>query len=167
MSNNAEKSLADFVIGCLPKSTSINRIESHATCVGFPDIEYHNRVARGTIELKVVPSLGSRLPLRDTQIGWMHRRLVSGDIPLIIIKDLETNNIIVLPFSASVPIDMGDGKSLRGILEYTPHCVLNSVYVSQKYIDENKLLTKTKIERMSKLLWTTIKGYQGVSKVKK
>lgn len=115
--NKKEKKLADLVIGCFPDKTSINRIESHSTSIGFPDIEYYNRSARGVIELKVIDSITSKIPLRDTQIGWLYRRIDSGDRPLIIIETSDTRDIYIVQFKFELQTGLRDNKSLLDIID--------------------------------------------------
>jgi hypothetical protein len=152
--NKNEKKLADFVIGCFPDKTSINRIESHSTAVGFPDIEYFNRCARGVIELKSIPTISSKIPLRDTQIGWLYRRIDSGDKPLIVIKDEYTGDIYIVQFSYELQIGIRDRLSLKDVL----NSGLNYHRINGSYINDSG------IDKGKELLWKIIKELQRTRK---
>ena len=97
-----EKKLADTVIRCLPRISSINRIESHITCVGIPDIEFFYNGYRANIELKIVDSVRSKLTLRATQKGWLKNRLKSGDRPLIIAYVVREKLFWVAPYCIDI-----------------------------------------------------------------
>lgn len=136
----SERQLAVLITQCFPSGTSVNRIESHATCMGFPDIEYYNNQSRGVIEVKKVQSSACRLPLRSSQWGWLRRRLGSGDKPLLIILSKKEEAIVVVPFSS----EMCEGMTTGDIIEDYPHLVVEL---------KNRQVTSTD-------LWNSIKQLQ-------
>lgn len=57
-------------------------IESHATSVGAPDIQYCCDGVEGWIELKA----GDDLEVRASQVSWMREHVRAGGNPLILIQ---------------------------------------------------------------------------------
>lgn len=93
-----EKRLWKLIKGWFPVGSSVNRIESHSTCVGFPDVEYHSPTVGGVIELKAVNSYDDIVVIRPSQVGWLTKRVGAGDNPVIALYVQKESVISIIPF---------------------------------------------------------------------
>lgn len=57
-------------------------IESHATAIGFPDIDYCCYGVEGSLELKAGPDF----EVLASQVTWMRERIGAGGWPLFLIQ---------------------------------------------------------------------------------
>lgn len=76
----------------------VSWIESHATSVGFPDIDYCCYGVEGHLELKAGPDID----VLASQIIWMRERIAAGGHPLFLVQWGDV--YIVVPGSWAVDI---------------------------------------------------------------
>lgn len=87
-----------------------NRIETHSTALGFPDVEYCWRGVLGHIELKFVKNISDVINIRPSQIMWFTERVKAGGNPIMItgisrtkgICGMEMEQIIMLHYGCDV-----------------------------------------------------------------
>lgn len=91
-----EKKLWGVIKKWFPHDSSLNRIESHTTSIGFPDVEYFYKDCRGVIELKTVGKLTDSFFVRPAQICWLKRRIKAGDIPIFVVGVMDGFSVYVI-----------------------------------------------------------------------
>jgi hypothetical protein len=64
------------------------RIESHETAIGTPDVEYCINGYTNRIELKFTDSLKKGFRLRPSQCGWFRKRVKAGGQPWLLAQSL-------------------------------------------------------------------------------
>lgn len=72
-------------------SAHVSWIESHATALGAPDLNYCVDGVEGWLELKASPDVD----IRASQVAWMKERINSGGYPLFFIS--WDNMFLVIP----------------------------------------------------------------------
>ena len=85
-----------------------NRIESHSTALGYPDVEYCYRGVVSQIELKFVNSLSERIVIRPSQILWFTERVKSGGEPLMITGIKRAESICGMATEQLIMLHYGD-----------------------------------------------------------
>jgi hypothetical protein len=82
----SESNLWSYISSNIGHKGHFNRMESHATALGFPDVEYCIGGLCGQLELKYFEK-GKKLPIvRPAQIGWFTQRVNAGGYPWILLK---------------------------------------------------------------------------------
>lgn len=81
MSN--EHTLWQIISNNIGNKGHFNRIESHATRPGFPDVEYCLYGVQGTLELKHTSSKVAP-EIRPVQMRWAKKRVLNGGIHYIV-----------------------------------------------------------------------------------
>lgn len=66
------------------KDVHMTRIESHATSIGQPDVNYCINNHEGNVELKHTDSSKKGLTLRPSQWQWFKRRVEAGGTPWVL-----------------------------------------------------------------------------------
>jgi len=84
-----------------PSLCHLSWIESHATALGAPDVEYCVCGVEGWIELKAGPDLD----VRASQVTWMEEHVKSGGHPLFLIQWLDLFAIVPGSRAASLRAD--------------------------------------------------------------
>lgn len=91
-----ENRLWKIIKPLFPVNTNVNRIESHATALGFPDLEICATGVPMTVELKAVHKITDDVKIRASQISWAKRRIRAGGNPLILLWVEEIDNFYVI-----------------------------------------------------------------------
>jgi hypothetical protein len=139
-----EKRLWDIIKGWFPPNSSLNRIESHSTAVGFPDVEYCVPYAfgsgiryRGVLELKAVNKATDVVIFRPAQIGWLTKRIRAGDNPLLVLYIREDSLVSIISFVSLMGGDLDDTEDLRFPPRPTAK-YLNENFAGRNVFDINK-----------------------------
>ena len=138
MKKSPETRLWQKIRPLFPQSASINRIESHSTSIGFPDLEFCIKGCQGTLELKAVRTVGDRVLSRASQLGWNRRRLKAGGKPLMLLWVEDIDNFYLLRGCDVLDIhDHGDPY------EYINHSAAHFDWdeMQQHFIKKIKLLS--------------------------
>lgn len=91
----------------------VNRIESHATSIGFPDVAYCWHGYNGHIELKYTRT-GGEIELRPAQHRWMSDNVKAGGHPIILTG-------IYFPCTQRGIIMLHHGSQSRNLIEDPSH----------------------------------------------
>ena len=86
MSNRGEAKMWKYLAPKLKPYGHFERIESHETAVGTPDVEYCIGGYTNRIELKFSDSEKKGLRLRPSQSGWFRKRVKAGGQPWLLAK---------------------------------------------------------------------------------
>ncbi len=82
--NQGETRFWKFLGPKLKKYGHFDRIESHETAIGTPDINYCINGYTNNLELKFTNSEKRGLKLRPSQCGWFKRRVAAGGQPWLL-----------------------------------------------------------------------------------
>jgi hypothetical protein len=88
MSNRGEQKMWKYLAPKLKPFGHFERIESHETAVGTPDVEYCINGYTNRIELKFSDSEKKGLRLRPSQSGWFRKRVKAGGQPWLLAQAL-------------------------------------------------------------------------------
>ena len=110
----------------------LSRIESHATSVGFPDVEGCIEGTEFWVELKSWdPKKGWHI--RPSQIAWMRARLNAGGKRIFVFADKKvstTHHHVLVPVAAGFLTDYGRFSSWDALTK-------NAIYWAQGPVDYN------------------------------
>jgi len=100
-----EQRMWNYLYPKLKKFGHFERIESHETAVGTPDVEYCINGYNNKIELKYTSSYRHGFRLRPAQCAWFKKRVKAGGQPWVLAKaELPGKSIgIVLIAGTDVP----------------------------------------------------------------
>lgn len=82
--NQGETKFWKFLGPKLKKYGHFERIESHETAIGTPDVEYCINGYTNRLELKFTDSEKKGLRLRPSQAGWFRKRIKAGGQPWLL-----------------------------------------------------------------------------------
>jgi hypothetical protein len=88
MSNRGEHKMWKYLAPKLKPYGHFERIESHETAIGTPDVEYCIGGYTNRIELKFSDSEKKGLRLRPSQAGWFRKRVKAGGQPWLLAQAL-------------------------------------------------------------------------------
>lgn len=115
-----ESTLWKTIQPLFPKSASVNRIESHSTSIGFPDVEFCIDGCVGALELKAVASLSEHVHVRPSQVGWFRRRMKAGGKPILLLWIADIDNYYLLRGTDLFNVDCPTNA-----LEYVDNCIFH------------------------------------------
>lgn len=88
MSGRGEAKMWKYLAPKLKPYGHFERIESHETAVGTPDVEYCINGYTNRIELKFCDSEKRGFRLRPSQCGWFRKRVKAGGQPWLLAQGL-------------------------------------------------------------------------------
>lgn len=101
---NGEKKMWQYLGPKLRKYGHFERIESHETAIGTPDVEYCVGGYTNRLELKYTNSEKRGFRLRPAQCGWFRKRVKAGGQPWLLAQsDIEGKRGYVLVAGSDVP----------------------------------------------------------------
>lgn len=80
-----ESALWHVFSGLVGPRAHLTRIESHATSIGQPDVNYCIDGIEGNVELKYTNSAKKGIILRPSQHQWFRRRVHAGGHPWVLV----------------------------------------------------------------------------------
>lgn len=109
----SESKFCDEFLSVAPKG-HYSQIESHATSIGFPDIDYCVDGVNGHIELKFGDATKNKKPhMRPSQIMWFRNRIQAGGHPLIFAKLIVPGGIVqYLMYSGLMALELCDARKV-------------------------------------------------------
>lgn len=101
---NGEKKMWKYLGPKLRKYGHFERIESHETAIGTPDVEYCINGYTNRLELKYTNSKKRGFRIRPAQIGWFRKRVKAKGQPWLLAQsDIDGKRGFVLIAGADVP----------------------------------------------------------------
>lgn len=88
MSNRGEKKMWDYLRPKLKPYGHFERIESHETAVGTPDVDYCINGYQNRLELKFTDTEKRGFRLRPAQAGWFRKRVKAKGQPWLLAQSL-------------------------------------------------------------------------------